>query len=367
VHVTHITESLVGGPSTYLTLLVHHQLSLGWQVSIIADPSLLTEELSKSGATIRSYKSSRSPLKILAAAREVRRRLTELHPDVTHLHGTFAGLYGRILGSLKMPTVYCPHGWAFVRTVSLPSKACSALIERALSSFTDATINVSEFERKSAHNWGIRKNQIVILNSVREAGPSPQKLFEPKPDVINLGFLGRLDYQKGFDLILEAINREVGQSVHLWVAGAAYRGDSASWQQAANVTFLGWLSGEQVDRFMNAVDAVVMPSRWEGCPLAALEAMRSGKALLSSDRCGLPELIIHGYNGILYSIDIPNELDAAIASCTRESLQAMGSRAREVFYSTFHPADMLSALDRLYLSLTGSPQKTREFARLLPS
>ena len=52
--------------------------------------------------------------------------------------------------------------------------------------------------------------------------------------------------------------------------------------------------GAASTRYYAAADGLVVPSRWEGFGLVAIEAMRAGTAVIASDRGALPELVEHG-------------------------------------------------------------------------
>ena len=61
---------------------------------------------------------------------------------------------------------------------------------------------------------------------------------------------------------------------------------------------------ESVFSYINACDAVIVPSRWEGFGLIAIEGMRAGKAIIVSNRGALPE-IVDQHTGLTF--DIENE------------------------------------------------------------
>jgi glycosyltransferase involved in cell wall biosynthesis len=74
---------------------------------------------------------------------------------------------------------------------------------------------------------------------------------------------------------------------------------------------------------MGAADAVVMPSRWEGLPLTALEALASGTPLVATSVRGLRELVTDGENALL----VPEEPDA-VADALRRVLDDRELAAR---------------------------------------
>ena len=82
---------------------------------------------------------------------------------------------------------------------------------------------------------------------------------------------------------------------------------------------------------LRTADIVLLPSLWENCPYACLEAMAARRAIVSTDQGGMPELIRDGENGLLCRSESPEsfvqQLDAAIRS--RELRDRLGSAARE--------------------------------------
>ena len=75
---------------------------------------------------------------------------------------------------------------------------------------------------------------------------------------------------------------------------------------------------------MRAADIFLLPSLWENCPYSCLEAMAAGRAIVTSNQGGMPELIVDGENGLLAACD-----DAASFTAQIERLvQDAGLRAR---------------------------------------
>jgi glycosyltransferase involved in cell wall biosynthesis len=114
---------------------------------------------------------------------------------------------------------------------------------------------------------------------------------------IRVGFFGRLDYQKGFDMVLDALPL-LKEHVQVHFFGAAVRGDVKT-EPNPRVQYHGWLDAEHIRRAVAARDIVVVPSRWEGLAIVPIEAMRAAKVIVVSNESSLPEQVIHGYNGII--------------------------------------------------------------------
>jgi glycosyltransferase involved in cell wall biosynthesis len=105
-------------------------------------------------------------------------------------------------------------------------------------------------------------------------------------------------------------------SVRLLVAGDGARRQEyehlARSIGAGNLTFLGFV--DDMPSFYAACDALVLPSRGEGCPNCVLEAMAMGKVVVASDVSGTNEVLRHGIEGLLYPCGDLTKLTAAVAS-----------------------------------------------------
>jgi alpha-1,3-rhamnosyl/mannosyltransferase len=101
---------------------------------------------------------------------------------------------------------------------------------------------------------------------------------------------------------------------------------AATPQLPAHVHFTGYIGDPELAELLNASDALVFPSLWEGFGLPAVEAMSCGVPVLASRRGSLPEVV--GDAGLLFDPEDPS----AIASCVigffrDEKLQARLARA----------------------------------------
>ncbi len=138
---------------------------------------------------------------------------------------------------------------------------------------------------------------------------------------------GRLEEQKGHDVLFEALARLVkaGMDFTLVVAG---EGSRRPWleQQALSlglsprVQFVGRL--EDVGGLLAAADAVLLPSRWEGLPLVLLEAMARGRPIVASAVGGMADALEDGVSGTL----VPPG-DATALAAALEGLHKTADRA----------------------------------------
>ena len=66
-----------------------------------------------------------------------------------------------------------------------------------------------------------------------------------------------------------------------------------------DVTWLGWLKGEEKEKYLKECDIFVLPTYFEGQPVVLLEAMAYKCAIVASKTGGIPQMISNGDTGIL--------------------------------------------------------------------
>jgi glycosyltransferase involved in cell wall biosynthesis len=149
---------------------------------------------------------------------------------------------------------------------------------------------------------------------------------------------GRLDRQKGFDLMLPCFARlaPIFDGWDLVIIGEGP--ERASLERSINelglqgrVHLPGFVGN--ISEWYATADIFVMPSRFEGFPMALLEAMASGVPAVSFDcNTGPREIIRDGVDGVLVSNGDIAQLEAEIAALMQDSEQrtALATRALEV-------------------------------------
>ena len=362
--VLHVCENLPGGTSSYLQEILPAQISkYGHQNIRLLAPADQRDYLTLSeGFGFVGYRrEGRDTFSLVRLAVALRRLLREFRPDILHLHSSLAGAVGRVVAlssAFEGRVVYCAHGWAIDPYRRSRGAPLLTLIEAALYSATDAIINISPHEEQFLPAGWRRNSKLHLIQSgiATRADEPKEHPFDASQETRpwRLLFAGRTDYQKGFDLLLREM-AQLGEKARLRVAGDHIVGDDCSSPPLPNVTMLGWLPRADVADEMRNADFVVMPSRWEGMPLVALESMRAGRAVIASDRGPFPHIIEHNRTGLLVDIDEPGFLARALAGLQKREAQRMGREANEVFSGRFTEAEMNNRLLELYRDLTIAP------------
>jgi glycosyltransferase involved in cell wall biosynthesis len=165
-------------------------------------------------------------------------------------------------------------------------------------------------------------------------------------------FIGRLVYQKGPDLLIEAI-RKVCQ--HRWDAKVVVAGDGGMRQYLEKrakdlpVNFVGYIPDSEYIRLLNAADIVVIPSRDEPFGLVLLEAWSAEKCVVASNVGGLSENIDAFVNGIKVDVDA-DSLAWGINSMVDEprNAGALGKRGRSKVDRSFLWGPIVQRLTETY-------------------
>lgn len=119
-------------------------------------------------------------------------------------------------------------------------------------------------------------------------------------------YVGRVDYEKCLDTVIQALATLDRDDLQFAIAGAGR--DLANLQAlcvelglAARVVFTGFVPAADLPLLLNSADAFIMPSHAELQSIATLEAMASGLPVLAANACALPELVTPEVNGDLFT------------------------------------------------------------------
>jgi len=292
------------------------------------------------------------------------RLLRRAKPDILHVHSTFAGVVARtcVLALRKGPkVVYCPHGWAFSRDGSRFTNSLVAALERVFSRVSDRIICVSRAEKEEAVSAGIPEQRCVVIeNGIRRfetealPGAAANDAGRSGGAKLKVLFVGRFDRQKGFDIFLDVMAR-LGADADGIAVGDYLVGASKAAAVPGNVALLGWRARDEVRRLYRDADLLVMPSRWEGLPIVALEAMATGLPVFGSRAGGLRELVVDGVTGRLFDIGDVEGMVEAIRATDRRRLRAYGEQSRLRFAEGYTAEAMNERVTDLYLSVLDWP------------
>jgi glycosyltransferase involved in cell wall biosynthesis len=168
---------------------------------------------------------------------------------------------------------------------------------------------------------------------------------------------GRLDHQKGFDLLIEVAQKakETNKKWQILIAGDGKLLQNLQEKaKEARVEKIFHLIGftDTVASILKSVDVFVLPSRYEGMPNALLEAMAAGVANIATSVNGAPELVVEGETGYLVESEnatqIYQRLDTIL--CDKKLRKSMGRKSQQRVRDQFTNEKMVENLEKLLLN-----------------
>lgn len=297
----------------------------------------------------------------------VRQAVAELSPDIIHLHGTRASVLGRTAllwgrRERRPCLIYTVHG---LPGPNLPlGSIIQSGIERMIGPRPDLYLAVSRnIAERIVTVWGASRETVrVIYNGVDDSfflvGQRRLAAGEKtgrNPKRLSVGLLGRLAYEKGFDLALRAFAQvssgHPGSAVKVAGDGpcrASLERLARNLGLANRVSFLGHVSDPA--SFLKSVDILLVPSRSEGFGLVSAEAQASAVPVVVSRSGGLPETVEEGQTGFVTTPGRVDLVAAALDVLMRDDRlrSAMGREAYLRARALFSRGRMLAMVKSVY-------------------
>jgi len=246
----------------------------------------------------------------------VYRLLRRIRPDIVHSHSSKAGAIARVCRG-PWRHVYTPHAvYTLNPSLSERQRRFYGAIESLLGRrSTNRIIAVSHDEATHLNEvLGIPAQRIeTIVNGVAPPAlmtrSQARRALGLADNALVVGFVGRLDHQKGVDRLVRiarGVYRQCGHTVQFVVIGpgdfAAAAGRDAD-DTTPNLHVVGSL--DRASRYFSAFDIFALPSRYEGFPYVCLEAMAAQVPIVASNVAGAAELIQARRIGLV----VPNDDD----------------------------------------------------------
>lgn len=258
----------------------------------------------------------------------------------------------------------------FINTVGLTlySICEGALISR----IANKIIAVSNFTKMDAiKTYGIPAEKItVIQNGVDIDKFSPKisgDVIRRRLSLLNeplVLYLGRFDYRKGVENLVKAIPLVLQQNedVKFLLVGKgpfenALKNLAVKLRVKDSIIFHPSVSDFDLPKYYAAADVFVFPSLWEGFGLSLLEALASGKAIISTNVSAIPEIITHNKTGLLVEPKNHKQIAEAIVKVLkhRNYLINLGIEGRKEMESKFNWDITSNEILKLYESLINNP------------
>jgi len=341
----------VGGIRTYLLYNYPWLAQEGYSFTLVGPADHSFRTLCQETASWRAVEFVEAPLVggRCALRRTISRLLKERRWGLIHSHGLTAGAEA-VLANLGrgVPHLITSHD------VIRPSQA-AGLAGRLklrllgwLLSRADVLVAVSRDARENHLRYlpSLRRGICRVVTIRNGVDISRLDAHEPLPtdrlrqrlavpnDAYLLGFFGRFMEQKGFLVLLEAIDRVLAEHdarrMHLVAVGSGdyrreYQAEAARRARLAQrICFLD--HAPNVAPLLRGLDLLVMPSLWEACPLLPMEAMCLGVPVLGSDCIGLREVLAGSPSRMVPAGDA-----AALACAIRQAMHSPWKEEAQVY------------------------------------
>lgn len=271
------------------------------------------------------------------AWRELSALIRRLRPRVVHCHSSKAGVLGRLAARRHgMPSLYTPHGFAFLQTdVSPLRRRLFHAIEWSMARVGNAIAACGKQEYDMARALCPPSSPVFFIPNSLNAAVLDAVLAEAAPPPssrLRAGICGRMTFARNAEWIVRAAAATHGQADWTWI-GCGEEGACLP-DTIRRTPFLVY--GDAL-REMRRLDVYVQPSRWEGLSFSILEAMYLGKAVVAFRVPANAAVIRHGETGFL--VDSAEEMAACVARLAVDAdLRARVGAAAHAYAAREHDA-----------------------------
>jgi glycosyltransferase involved in cell wall biosynthesis len=367
----------IGGPAIHVTLLTERLDPTRYESILVTG----TEGPGEGNYLALHGRAIRNVVTVPALGREIGPRdlpalgalvrlIRRTRPHIVHTHTAKGGTLGRTAAALcRVPViVHTFHGHVLQGYFSPARTRLFLGIERALARVSDCLVAVSSRVREELLALGIGTPSafdVVPLGLDLEpfAGSAARRgelrrELGLSPEVPLVGIVARLVPVKAHEVFLEAaqVVAQAHSAAQFLIVGDGER--RAELEQlaaraglSARVRFLGWRG--DLDRVYADLDVAVLTSKNEGSPVALIEAMAAGRAVVATQVGGVPDVVTDGVTGRL----VPGGDAVAAAHGIIGLLQhpdqraQLGGAARAFVLDRFGAARLLQDVDGLYRRL----------------
>ena len=372
----------VGGPALHVAYLTAGLAERGYDTTLVAGTIARGEESMAFVAdahnvhveTLSDLHREISPIRDLRAILRLARLIRRERPAILHTHTAKAGAVGRIAallaGDARPPiVVHTFHGHVlrgyFGRTMTFGFRT----LERWLARTTTSLVAVSPEVRDDlvalrvapASKFTVVRLGIDLAHRIAGDGAQRRETRRQmglRDDAFVVGWVGRMTAVKNTDSLVRALQALVDLGVDarlLLVGDGPDRDHLERYAHELGVMkrclFLGYQ--EDVARFYDAIDALVLPSVNEGTPVSVIEALAAERPAVATRVGGTPDIIRDGIDGFLVDPADPGELAERLAELARDATRraAMGAAGRARVLERYAVSRLIDDIDRLYREL----------------
>jgi glycosyltransferase involved in cell wall biosynthesis len=366
-----IRQGKIGGGESYLLGLVEYLDRSRFEPVVLSfTDGPMVDRLKAQGISTHVIHSER-PFDF-RVWKKVKRFIREQRIDIIHAHGTRANsnLFWAAR-KLKIPIMYTCHAWSFHPDQNALVRRFRIWSEAFLTSRMNYNICGSKANRDTGKELFRNFDAIVINNSIDPVKFNPYGQYKDIRYELGIGkeeivvvSVARFTLQKQPLKLIRAfaeVCKKV-QGVRLLMVGEGEQREKA----VALIDRLGLKDHvilqpfrQDVPDVLAASDIFVLPSLWEAFPIALLEAMSMGKAVIGTAVDGTPEIIEDGVNGLLIGTeDIEKSLEEAIGKlCTDRGLrEKLQQNAIKSIYKKYNVETLAQKNEEVYQQLARPEQ-----------
>lgn len=362
-----------GGIKTYIAYIYGNPVMSDIDVVLVTpatgNAGYFAEKLGEKLVYIESRPSGVGLLKALWSA------LRKYRPELIHSHGFTAGvlaaLPARLLGIKHIVTthdVFHPSQFNGIKgKIKWWLLATSfAMVDCINPVGEDASANLLEFFPALEHGGRVRAicNGIEVSAFLADGRRNLKREVGLPEESLLAGFFGRFMAQKGFRYLVDLVERwnRDNQQQPLHVAcfgwGGFIREEQQSLRQRQLEKYFHFFDNtDDMPAALRGVDVVTMPSRWEACPLLAMEAVTAGAPLIASDCIGNAE-VVAGTPALVFRSGCVDAFYRALADFVqnRQAIARRSEAFRQEAARRFDINQTAVKLREVYSSLTKAPR-----------
>jgi glycosyltransferase involved in cell wall biosynthesis len=357
MHITHvITKFDYGGAQTVVRELAAEQLRRGHAVTIVTGTlgaeSHAAEALGATITPLHALGRSVHPWRDRAALQQLIEALRSDRPEIVHTHSSKGGLLGRLAARrLGLPVLYTAHGWPFQSGASRSQQVQSYVGERLGARVGGPVVCVTRADIALARRVRLcdPDRLHLIHNGVGRLTSLAGVRHRNANDPLRLVMVARFAPPKRQDLLIDAV-ASMGDKVTVTFVGDGDLLEVARAQAdpvGDRVRFVG-----QCDpaAHLEAADALVLLSDYEGLPMSVIEAMRVGLPVIANRLPGIVDALDDGETGLVTGLDRAS-IVAAIGRLAGDSgfTARLGVQARQRWARSFTAEHMADAYEKLYV------------------
>jgi glycosyltransferase involved in cell wall biosynthesis len=361
--VLHIIKSLGRGGAEMLlpeTLRLHDRQRFEFHyIYFLPWKDQMVEAIQQQGGIVTCF-SAKNNIQLLLKARAVARYVQEHGIQVIHGHLPWAGVLARIVGKMTgVPVLYTEHNKQ--ERYHLATRVLNLATLNWLTHLVAVSDDVAESIRR--HKPTLRIPLQTIVNGVNTERFAPgyagsdnvRKAFGIPADAPVVGTVAVFRFQKRLDLWMEIakqIHAEVPDAHFIIVGDGPLREELDDKYDALGLKGYVHFAGLQTEvrPYFSLFSLYMMTSIFEGLPIALLEAMSSGCAVVTTDAGGIKEVIRPDVDGLLCSVDEAGKLTGlAVSLLNNEPLrQELSVQARRRVEELYSMEKMVENLENVY-------------------